>query len=86
MIDMIRRLLSEHGRLHTPVESLSDDADLYEAGLTPFAAIRTMLALEEAFDVEFPVAMLRRQSFVSVNAIQNCLNELRPAGAERRAA
>ena len=51
MIDKIRRLLQEHGRLHTPVEHLSDSDDLYSAGLTPFAAIRTMLALAEAFDV-----------------------------------
>ncbi|WP_363348171.1 acyl carrier protein [Methylocystis echinoides] len=85
MIETIRRLLQENGRLHTPIETLSDSADLYEAGLTPFAAIRTMLAIEEAFDVEFPVAMLRRQSFVSVNAIVSCLNELAPH-ADRKAA
>lgn len=86
MSDMIRSLLQEHGRLHTPVESLSDEADLYEAGLTPFAAIRTMLALEDAFEIEFPVDMLRRQSFVSIRAIRNCLDTLRTAGVERRAA
>lgn len=85
MMDTIRRLLQEHGRLHTPVEQLSDLDDLYNAGLTPFAAIRTMLALEEAFDVEFPVSMLRRQSFGSINAIGACVNELR-ASVERRAA
>lgn len=85
MIETIRCLLQENGRLHTPIETLSDSADLYEAGLTPFAAIRTMLALEEAFDVEFPVGMLRRQSFVSVNAIAACLSELHPA-ANRKAA
>ncbi len=85
MIDTIRRLLQENGRLHTPIETLSDSADLYEAGLTPFAAIRTMLAIEEAFDVEFPVAMLRRQSFVSVDAIVACLNEL-SSDADRKAA
>lgn len=85
MIETIRRLLQENGRLHTPIETLSDSADLYEAGLTPFAAIRTMLAIEEAFDVEFPVAMLRRQSFVSVNAIASCLSELHLA-ADRKAA
>lgn len=85
MMDTIRRLLQEHGRLHTPVEQLSDLDDLYNAGLTPFAAIRTMLALEEAFDVEFPVSMLRRQSFASINAIGACVNELR-ASVERRAA
>jgi len=78
MIETIRRLLQENGRLHTPIENLSDNADLYQAGLTPFAAIRTMLAIEEAFDVEFPVNMLRRQSFSSVNAIVACLNELKP--------
>ncbi|MCC3244073.1 acyl carrier protein [Methylocystis sp. WRRC1] len=86
MIETLRRLLAENGRLHTPVESLSDSADLYQAGLTPFAAIRTMLAIEEAFDVEFPVAMLRRQSFSSINAIVECLNELKPADQSRRAA
>ncbi len=85
MIETIRRLLQENGRLHTPIETLSDSADLYEAGLTPFAAIRTMLAIEEAFDVEFPVAMLRRQSFASVDAIVACLNQLGPS-AERKAA
>jgi acyl carrier protein len=86
MINTIRRLIQENGRLHTPVESLSDSADLYQAGLTPFAAIRTMLALEEAFDVEFPVDMLRRQSFSSINAIVACLNELNPAAVARKAA
>lgn len=86
MIETIRRLLQENGRLHTPIETLSDNADLYEAGLTPFAAIRTMLAIEEAFDVEFPVTMLRRQSFSSINAIVACLNELQPHAAARQAA
>jgi len=86
MIDTIRRLLQENGRLHTPIESLTDNADLYQAGLTPFAAIRTMLAIEEAFDVEFPVNMLRRQSFASISAIVSCLNELKPAAVSRQAA
>ncbi|KAF2991588.1 Aminoacyl carrier protein [Methylocystis sp. MJC1] len=86
MIETIRRLLQENGRLHTPIDTLSDSADLYEAGLTPFAAIRTMLAIEEAFDVEFPVNMLRRQSFSSINAIVACLNELHPHAAARQAA
>ena len=86
MIDQIRRLLQENGRLHTPVDTLSNNADLYAAGLTPFAAIRTMLALESAFGVEFPVEMLRRQSFSSIDAIAACLNELTSSGAVRRAA
>jgi acyl carrier protein len=86
MIETIRRLLQENGRLHTPVDQLSNSADLYEAGLTPFAAIRTMLAIEDALDVEFPVAMLRRQSFASIDAIVACLNEIQPAQRAARAA
>jgi len=43
-------------KLPTPLISMT-------LALTPFAAIRVMLALEEAFDVEFPPEMLRRQSF-----------------------
>jgi acyl carrier protein len=85
MMDTIRRLLQDHGRLHIPVTQLQDFDDLYGAGLTPFAAIRTMLALEEAFDIEFPVSMLRRQSFASINAVRDCVNEL-VTSAERRAA
>ncbi|QGM98895.1 acyl carrier protein [Methylocystis parvus] len=86
MIETIRRLLQENGRLHTPIENLPNNADLYQAGLTPFAAIRTMLALEEAFDVEFPVNMLRRQSFSSIDAIVGCLTELKSVADARQAA
>ena len=76
MQEIVRRLLEEHGRLHSPVASLSSNADLYDAGLTPFAAIRVMLALEEQFEIEFPVRMLCRQSFASIDAIAACLAEL----------
>ena len=38
-------------------------ADLYAAGLRSFASVQLMLALEEAFEVEFPESLLNRQSF-----------------------
>jgi acyl carrier protein len=86
MIDAIRRLLQENGKLHTPVEQLTNADNLYEAGLTPFAAIRVMLALEESFDVEFPPAILRRQSFASIEAIVDSLGKAVPVAKLRRAA
>lgn len=86
MRDKIRRLLAKHGSLHKSIDDVSDAFDLYEAGLTPFAAIRTMLALEEEFDVQFPVAMLRRQSFASVDSIAGCLEQLVPHSEGRHAA
>ncbi len=59
----IRDIVSQHGRLSTDLAQLSDDADLYQAGLTSHASVNLMLALEEAFDVEFPERMLRRRTF-----------------------
>ncbi len=63
MIAVVRKVLQEHGGLHTPIDTLDSDADLYGAGLMPFAAIKVVLALERELGVEFPAAMLRRQNF-----------------------
>ena len=81
MLQTIRSLITEHGRLPVPVESLADDRDLYAAGLTSFAAVQLMLALEERFDVEFPEHMLNRRSFASIDAIAGCIHQLVPAAA-----
>ena len=61
----IRTILAEHGRLATNVSNLSEDADLYEAGMTSHASVNVMLALEGALDVEFPDHMLKRSVFAS---------------------
>ena len=76
----IRDILRQHGRMSNP-ETLSATADLYAAGLTSFAAVQLMLALEEAFDVEFPERMLNRRSFASIEAIARCIDEIAPARA-----
>ncbi len=77
MIGTVRKLLQEHGGLHTPVDTLASDADLYAADLTPFAAIKVVLALENEFGVEFPAAMLRCQKFSSIASIVDSLTESR---------
>ena len=73
----IRRVLAEHGRLPVDAEALAPDADLYEAGMTSHASVTVMLALEDAFDVEFPDRMLTRDSFASIAAIERAVTELR---------
>jgi acyl carrier protein len=80
MIEDIRAILQEHTRLQVEVDSLTDEADLYAAGLSSFATVHLMLALEEKFDVEFPDRLLNRKSFESVAAIRAALTEL-TAGA-----
>ena len=76
MNEQIRAILKEHGRLAVDVTTLKDDSDLYEAGMTSHASVNVMLALEGAFDVEFPDRMLRRGVFESVSAIAAALTEL----------
>jgi acyl carrier protein len=79
--DTIREVLVAHGRLAEDAASLGADADLYSAGLTSHASVNVMLALEDAFDVEFPDRMLRKDTFASVAAIRGALEELSAAAA-----
>lgn len=76
MHEVIRQIIAEHGRLPVDVASLGDDTDLYRSGLTSHASVNVMLALEDAFDIEFPDAMLRKSTFESVSAINAALQEL----------
>jgi acyl carrier protein len=75
--DEIRQVIAEHGRLPVDVKALSDDADLYEAGMTSHASVNVMLGLEDHFDLEFPDRMLKRSVFESISAIADALTELR---------
>jgi acyl carrier protein len=72
----IRDILAEYGRLGLPALRLSDDADLRQAGLTSHASVNVMLALESAFEVEFPDHMLSRNVFGSIATLRAALEEL----------
>jgi acyl carrier protein len=72
----VREIVKEHGRLAVDVETLADGASLYEAGMTSHASVNVMLALEDAFDVEFPDEMLKRSVFESVSSIAGALQQL----------
>ncbi len=74
-------MLDQFGKLKVPAETLSANADLYDAGLTSFASVQLMLGLEDAFDVEFPEHMLNRKTFSSIAAIENSISEIMRAAA-----
>ena len=74
--EKVRDILAQHGRLTTQVASLDNDSDLYNAGLTSLATVSLMLALEEAFDIEFPDSMLSRKTFGSIDSIVDAVEEL----------
>lgn len=72
----IRELIGSHKILPVPVDRVGDEDDLYELGMTSFASVQLMLALEEAFDVEFPERMLNRKTFASIASIDRSVAEL----------
>jgi acyl carrier protein len=76
MIDRIRTLLARNPMIPIDFEAISDDASLYDAGLTSFASVQMMLAIEEEFDIEFPEQMLTRRTFSSISSIAAAISEL----------
>lgn len=74
--EQVRQIVLEHARLPVEPDQISADSDLYEAGLTSLTTVHLMLALEDAFDVEFPDHMLSRQTFESVRSIAEAIEEL----------
>jgi acyl carrier protein len=76
MTEAIRTIIRDHGRLPVDVDELADEADLFQAGMTSHASVNVMLALEDAFDIEFPDHMLKRSVFESVASIRAALEEL----------
>lgn len=76
----IRQVLEAHARLGSSALALRDDDDLYQRGLASHASVNVMLALEDAFDVEFPDSLLRRDTFRSVATMRDALVSLGVAG------
>jgi acyl carrier protein len=72
----IRAVLRDYGRLNVDAGALDTGADLYQSGMTSHASVNVMLALEGAFDVEFPDHMLKRNVFNSIQSIRCALDEL----------
>lgn len=69
MNTIIRELMERHGGLSMPVSTIEDDSDLYAHGLTSFASVQLMLALEGEFGIEFPDHLMNRKCFATIHAI-----------------
>ena len=73
--DAVRRTLAEHGRLAVDAASLTDEDDLYAAGLTSHATVDVMLALEDELGFEFPADLLRRSTFQTIASLSAAVGE-----------
>ena len=56
-----------------PFRTLDDSTPLYQAGMTSYASVQLMLALENEFSLEFPDVMLSREVFESIDSIANAI-------------
>jgi acyl carrier protein len=79
--EAIRSVIRQHGRLPVDVDTLADDADLFQAGMSSHASVNVMLALEDTFDIEFPDALLKRSVFESVAGIETAIGSLHDQAA-----
>jgi acyl carrier protein len=75
-LDRVRALVLQHARLAVDPSSVTHTSDLYDAGLTSLTTVHLMLALEDAFEVEFPDRLLARRTFGSVLAIAEAIEEI----------
>ena len=73
--DTVRAVLDCLGVLaNAPL--LDPDMDLYDAGMTSHASVKFMLALEDAFNLEFPDDMLKRETFSSIAVISAAVHQI----------
>ena len=79
--ERIRDILHQHGHLASKPCSVSNNDNLYDSGMTSHATIHVMLALEEAFDLEFPDDLLSRGTFESIDSISAAIVRLDPSYA-----
>ena len=76
MDETIRMVLAEHGKLAVDASSIDEQTDLFASGMTSHASVNVMLALEDAFDIEFSEKMLKKSTFESIAAIRAGIAEM----------
>jgi len=77
----LRSILDKHGRLGVPAAGLDDTADLFRLGLDSIGIVNVMLAVESTFGIEFPDALLTRQTFSSIASVASVVRQLQSAAA-----
>jgi acyl carrier protein len=79
--DRIRAVLDTHARLTVPAAALDAGDDLYAAGMTSHASVNVMLALEDAFDIEFPDELLTKSTFCTLERLEHAVASLQGVDA-----
>jgi acyl carrier protein len=77
----VRAVLDTHARLSGPASALGAHDDLYAAGMTSHASVNVMLALEDAFDIEFPDELLTKTTFCTLERLEQAVASLQGVSA-----
>ncbi len=70
----IEQVVKNHAGLE--LHEIEHSTNLYRAGMTSYASVTLMIALENEFGVEFPDHMLSRSVFESVDSIAAAIESL----------
>lgn len=76
MRDRVRTIVGSLNLLPVPVDGLSDEDNLFDAGMTSFGSVQLMLAVEEEFDIEFPNSLLTRKTFATLGGLMSAVEQL----------
>lgn len=76
MEEKIREIVAAHGKLAVAADSFGSADDLFTLGFTSHASVNVMLALEDAFDVEFPDETLKKATFTSIDSMAAVVRKL----------
>ena len=72
----IRRVLEKILPASMQIDRIDPAADLFDHGMTSFMATQVLMALEDAFAIEFPDEMMRRENFATISRINRSVVQL----------
>jgi acyl carrier protein len=75
----IRDLIAENSELEL-TEAISDDDDLFAAGMQSLDCVRILVAVEDEFEIEIPNDRIDRSIFSSVSNLSATVAEFLPEG------
>jgi acyl carrier protein len=76
MRDRVRTIVGSMNLVPVPLDGLSDEDNLFDAGMTSFGSVQLMLAIEEEFDIEFPNSLLTRKTFATLGGLISAVDQL----------
>ncbi len=76
MRDRVRAIVASMNLVPVPLDSLTEQDNLFDAGMTSFGSVQLMMAIEEEFDIEFPNSLLTRKTFATLDGLNAAVEQL----------